>query len=325
MGFFDDAWNSVKDNSMSMATLGIPDAINYAAGNSDYVKNLMFGGNATKGIDGKPLQYDQATNQLGQIAASAQGRAAPTVQGTYRVDPSQLATGQMDQSRGGLMGVAGNLGAIAGGQRMGAGEMAVNRQMGQANAAQHSLAMAARGANSALAYRNAARNTADNGLAGAAAAGQAQMADQQAANQQLAGIYGGMYGQDASVAGQNAQLSQQAGTTNAQLGQQAAMANQSAQLSQTQMNDARQIQALGQQLGWDQARINAEMQKAGIAAQDKGMLPSLLQLGGQIGAAYATGGLSAAAPKPAGGAPLPAASYQPPNYSMDPYAQRMAF
>lgn len=301
MAWYDDAWSATKRGGLAVATGGLSEGmgarpvLDLASGNSDYTKNLLFGGDATKGIDGKPLQYDQVTNQLGQIAASAQSRAAPTMQGTYRVDPSQLATGQMNQSRGGLMGVAGNLGSIASGQQMGAGEMAVNRQVGQANAAQHSAAMAARGANAALAYRNSARNMADIGLGGAAAAGQAQLQDQQAANAQLAGIYGGMYGQDANVAAQNAQLSQQAGTTNAQLGQQAALANQQAQLTQTQMNDARQIQALGQQLGWDQARINAELQKAGIAATDKGILPGLLQMGGQIGAAYATGGLSSAA------------------------------
>jgi hypothetical protein len=248
------------------------------------VKDFLVGGNATNGIDTKPAQYDAATNQLGQMAAGAQGRAGPQIGGT------QLATGQMDQSRAGVMGVAGRLGAIASGQTAGAGEIAVNRQVGQATAAQTAAARMARGANSALAYRNAARNTADVGLAGAGQAAQAQMADQQAANAQLGSLYGGLYGQDAQVAAQNAGL-----------GQAAQIANQGATLSQRQMNDARQIQALGQQLGWDQARIQAEIQKAQIAAQDKGILPGLIQGAGQAAAAYATGGLSMAGGMGGGG------------------------
>jgi hypothetical protein len=67
------------------------------------------------------------------------------------------------------------------------------------------------------------------------------------------------------------------------------------------MNDARQIMAIGQQLGWDQARINAELQKAGIAINDKGIMPGLLQGAGQAAAAYATGGASMAAGAGGGG------------------------
>ena len=263
------------------------------------------GGQAGKDINTKPQQYDYATGQLGQIAGSAAGRAAPTIAGT-QLDPTQ-----MGQSRAGLYGVASNLGAIASGQQMGAGQIAVNRQVGQASAAQIAAARSARGANAALALRNAARNSADIGLAGAGQAAQAQLADQQAANAQLGQIYGGLYGQDANVA-----------QANAQLGQQAQLANQGAQLQQTALNDARQIQALGQMLGWDQTRINAEIQKAQINAQDKGILGSLMQVGGQIGAAYATGGLSAA-PGVAAAAPALAQASAPitsPSYD-DPFGQ----
>ncbi len=259
------------------------------------VGNYLFGGDATKGIDTKPQQYDAATAQLGQMAAGAQGRAAPIAQ-TAQLGPAyQLSPAQMAQSRAGAFGVADRLGAIAGGQAPGAGEMAVNRQLGQATAAQLSAARQAHGANAALAYRNAMRNTADLGLAGAGQAAQSQLSDQQAANAQLGQLYSGLYGQDASVAAQNAQLGQQVALQQGGFQQQTNLANQGAQLQQQQQNDAMQIQALGQQLGWDQARINAELAKAGIAANDKGIFPSLLQVGGQIGAAYATGGLSGAA------------------------------
>lgn len=227
--------------------------------------NYVFGGQASSSIDPKLQHYDAATGQLGQIAASAAGRDAPTVQA------QQLNAGNLNQSRAGLMGVAGNLGSIASGQNAGAGELAVNRQVGQATAAQTAAARMAHGANAALAARNAARNTADLGLAGAGQAAGAQMQDQQAANAQLANVYGNLYGQDTNVAGMNAQL-----------GQQAALANQNAQLTQTGMNDAARIQALGQQLGWDQARIQAEIAKAQVQTQDKGIFGGLLAAGGQV-------------------------------------------
>jgi hypothetical protein len=256
---------------------GIPGAI---IGSSDKAKEYLFGGSATKGIDAKPANYDRATAQLGQIADAAGSRAAPTIGG------AQLAMGPQGEARGGLMGVANRLGSVATGETSGAGEMAVNRQVGQATAAQQALARTARGPAAALAMRNAARNTMDIGFAGAGQAAEAQRADQAAANAQLGQVYGAMRSGDIDVASQNAQL-----------GQQAQIENMRAQLAQTGMNDAQQMQAIGQMLGWDQATINAQLQRAAIDAGDKGMLPGLLQVGGQIGAAYATGGLSSAAPK----------------------------
>lgn len=267
MGF----WDTLGQGALDVGTLGA-DRIPGAG-------NFFFGGDATKSIDAMPGNYTAATNQLGQLAQSAGGRAAPVVTAA-QLDPSNL-----NQSRAGLLSTAQGLGRIASGQQAGAGELAVNRQVGQATAAQAAAARMARGANAALAYRNAARNTADIGLGGAGAAATAQMADQQAANAQLASVYGGMYGQDANVAQANAQLMQGA-----------SLANQQATLTSRGQNDALQIQALGQQLGWDQARINDEIQKAQVAAGDKGIFPSLLQVAGSIGAAAATGGASAAIP-----------------------------
>jgi hypothetical protein len=284
-------WDTAKRVGLGVATGGLSEAggarplLDAASGQGDYFKDLLFGGNATNGIDAQPKQYDAATAMLGQISGTAQQRQAPTI------GAMQLAGGPQDQSRQGMMDVANRLGGIANGTQAGAGELAVNRQLSSINAAQNSAARMARGANSALAYRNAMRNQADAGLAGAGQAAQAQMSDQQAANQQLGSIYGMMRGQDIGYASENAQL-----------GQQANLANQNAQLTQQQMNDARQIQAIGQQLGWDQARIQAELQKAGIAMQDKGILPGLLQGAGQAAAAYATGGLSTAAGAAGGGA-----------------------
>lgn len=218
--------------------------------------NWFVGGDASKRLNNTNVQgMEQAQQQLSGLS-SAQ---APTVQGY------QLNADQMNQSRAGQMGVADRLGAVAGGQQAGAGEIAVNRQMGQAQANQIAMARSQRGANSAIAARNAARNSADMGLAGAGQAAQAQMSDQQAANAQLGQIYGSMYGQDAQVAAQNAQLNQQA-----------ALANQDAQLK----SRALQIQALGEQRGWSQAQIDLELKRAGVEVADKGIVAGLFSGGG---------------------------------------------
>lgn len=227
----------------------------------------------TQGIDTKLQHSDLAGSQLALAAQGAQQRAAPQIGGT------QLATGQMDQSRAGAYGVANRLGSIATGQQAGAGELAVNRQLGQAQASQIAMARMARGPNSVIAGRNAARNSADLGLAGAGQAAQAQMQDQASANAQLGGLYSNLYGQDAGVAAQNAQL-----------GQNAQMANQQASLQQTGLNDTRQMAALGQMLGWDQATIDNQVRlaaiRAGDYASDNQSRGSALQAGGAALAAF---------------------------------------
>lgn len=217
----------------------------------------------------KLQHYDAATSGLGDIAANSQGRMAPTI------NPAFLDRTYLDQSRGGLMGTADRLGAIASGQQQGAGEMAVNAQIGRAAAAQNAAARMARGANAALALRGSMRNQADMGLAGAGQAAQSRMQDQATANAQLGQIYGGMYGQDASVAAQNAQLAQQA-----------AMANQGAQLTQQQLNDARQMQAYGQMLGWDTASNGGNLNWAQFNANQPNVGANMMQGAGQILTSY---------------------------------------
>lgn len=262
-----------------ISNLWSADAWNAALG--DYslhgAHNWFVGGDATKGINTKLGGYNQAQAQLGQLG----GAQAPMAQAAQLGQAYQLNQGQMDQSRGGMMSTANRLGAIAGGQQAGAGEMAVNRQVGQAQSAQASAARQARGANAALAYHNGMRNSADIGLAGAGQAAQAQMQDQQAANAQLGQLYGSMYGQDANVATQNAQLGQQQMLQQGAMNQQTALANQNAELQ----GRALQIQALGQQLGWSKEQIDLELKRAGIDAADKGIVAGLFSSGGGIAAA----------------------------------------
>lgn len=227
MGFWGTLWDSSS----------IPLSTDWAFGADPHNQ-------AYKQIQG-PQQYGYATNALGKFAQ----QDAPQVQG------SQLNTANINQSRAGLNNTANNLSAIASGQQQGAGQIAVNRQVGQAQAQQAAQAQSARGGNSALAMRNAARNQADLGLAGAGQAAQAQQTDQLTANQQLAGIYGGMYGQDASVAAQNAQLAQQA-----------QLANQQSTLQQRNLA----LGAYNQQLGWDQAQTNADIARVQAQQNAKG-------------------------------------------------------
>lgn len=218
------------------------------------------------GTGPNPQNAQYANDLIKQLAGGAQGRMAPQITGAqFAVDPA---------ARQGMLDTAQRLGGIASGQQMGAGELAVNRQIGQATAQQMAAARMAHGANSALALRQMMRSNADLRLAGAGQAAQSRMQDQQGANAQLGSLFGNLYGQDAAVAAQNAQF-----------GQQASIANQQAMLQQRGMNDALQIQALGQMLGWDQQTINAHLaaiQQQRANAEGPNVTASLIQGGGAL-------------------------------------------
>lgn len=217
------------------------------SGAYDSFKEKMFGGNATRGMASGPQTADY---QRGFLQNDFMNRTAP-----------QMNTGQVDQTRGQQNQLASMLFQQAQGNRPGAGEMAVNRQVGNAMAQQTAAAQMARGAGAALAARNAARSTADIGVNGAGMAAQAQMADQQGAMNQLGGLLGQTRGQDIQVAG----------------------ANQTAQMQQQQL----QLSALAQMLGVDTATLQQDLARRQLQMGDKGMLPSLLQMGGTAAAAYA--------------------------------------
>jgi hypothetical protein len=242
--------------------------------NSGGLGNWLFGGGATKSMPTGPRTGDY---QRGYLQNDFMNRDAP-----------MLNAGQSDQSRGQQQQLAQMLFQQATGQRQGAGELAVQRQANNAMANTTSASQMARGANTAMAMRNAARTNADIGVNAAGQAGIAQLQDQQSAQNQLGGLLGGMRGQDIQTAG----------------------ANQQAQMQQQQL----QLAALAQMLGVDQAALQQDLAKRNIDLNDKGMLPSLLQIGGQIGAAAATGGGGLAAGAAAGALAPPAGSggYVPP-------------
>ncbi len=234
------------------------------AGAFDGAKDWLLGGSKTNNLPTGPASGAFQTSYLKDLL----NRQAP-----------QMDTGQYNQTRGQEGQLAGMLFSQANGQTPGAGEMAVNRQVNNAQANQTATAQMARGANAALAGRTAARMNADLGVNGAGQAAQAQMQDQTNARSQLGGLLNNMGGQAIQVAG----------------------ANQQGQLAQQQA----QLQGLAQMLGVDQATLNAALSKAQAQMQDKGMLGSLLQVGGQLGAA-ALGRASPAAAMGGGSTPTEA-------------------
>lgn len=249
-------------------------------------QNWLFGGDAAAGVDGNLRNGDYMSGYI-KNALGGTDRAAPQVRATNAGGAQRLQLGANGQIDPQMMSLASRLGGIATGQQKGAGELAVDRQVGQATAQQQAAARMARGANASLAARNAARNQVDLGVSGAGQAQQAALGDQSMANQQLGGLLGGMRGQNIDVANANAQLGQQMALANAGFAQQSALANQGAQLQQTGLNQQYQLGLLAQMLGIDTATLQAQLAKAQITTQDQGHLASLLQQGGQIAAGAA--------------------------------------
>lgn len=205
----------------------------------------LFGGGATKGMLSEP---QTGNYQRGYLQQDFMNRG-----------PVMANATQSDQTRGQQGQLAQMLMQQAQGTRQGAGELAVQRQIGNANAAQTSQAQMARGANAALAQRTAARTKADIGVNGAGQAGIAQMQDQQAAQNQLGGLLGTQRQQDIGMA----------------------QGNQQSAIQQQQL----QLAALAQMLGVDKAALEQDLEKRKIEATDKGAIGGIMQ---GIGAMFAS-------------------------------------
>jgi len=180
--------------------------------------NWFMGGRGTAALN----PYLQAGEQY-------RGQLQNYLQGANR---NPLNFDQYNQDRAQQGQLARMLQGVAGGQQAGAGELAVNRQVNQATAAQQAAASAARGSNAALAARTAARNSADLGVNGAGMAQQAAMQDQQGARGQLAGLLGQM--QSGDLQQQNLGLQQYGAQNQAQQGYLAQLLG----LNQNQFNNA---------------------------------------------------------------------------------------
>ncbi|MBP9863234.1 MAG: hypothetical protein KBD62_35135 [Kofleriaceae bacterium] len=258
-------------------------------------KSWLLGEDAAKrdpSIQGANTGYatDAIKNALGTVG----NRAAPQAGGVQLGNAAQVDPTQQAQFRAGQMQQIGQLQGIASGQQQGAGEMAVNRQLAQALAAQHSAAASARGANSMLAGRDMARNAANLGIAGAGQAQQAAQGDQMQAQGMLAQALGQGRGQDLSLAGQNAGFNQERMMGQGQLDSATQLANLHAQLTQTGMNDQAALAYMAQLLGMDEANLRAQLGEQSIMAGQRkdGFLGDALQAGGGLMAGYGalTGG-----------------------------------
>jgi hypothetical protein len=145
-------------------------------------------------------------------AGSATGQPAMG-QGITNYAGQQLQMGS-DPFRQAQLQQMGQLQRIAAGQQQGAGELAAQRQVANAIAAQQAQARMARGGNAALAARNAANQSAALGISGAGLGQQAALQDQQGAQGQLAGLTNAGRQNDISVANANAGFAQNANQLN---------------------------------------------------------------------------------------------------------------
>lgn len=161
-----------------------------------------IGGLFSGGDDQRPQYQDrdrilQLINQ-GYAPGGIANQTAPQLQmGDDPFRRAQLA--QMQQLQG-----------IASGQQMGAGELATQRQYANALAAQQAQARMARGGNAALAYRNAANQSAALGSSAAGMGQQAALQDQMNAQGLLGQVGASGRAGDYNVA--NANAGYQAGT-----------------------------------------------------------------------------------------------------------------
>lgn len=224
-------------------------------------------GAAAGGLIGGAYGYFSSPDEEPQGASAPQTADYQRnyLQGMLGRGAPQMSTADSGQARGQQQQLAQMLFQQANGQRQGAGELAVQRQANNAMANTTSAAQMSRGANAAMAMRNAARTNADIGVNAAGQAGIAQLQDQQSAQNQLGSLLNATRGQDIQIAG----------------------ANQQGQMSQQQM----QLSALAQMLGVDQAALGQGNTQAALAlaAQQRrdAQLAGMMQAGGQAAATYA--------------------------------------
>jgi hypothetical protein len=259
-------------------------------------------------VDPEKAKFEHQRYLLGQQVrgiAEVRNRQDPQLRGTPQLGQTvlgraaQLDPAQQAQFRAMQMQQANRLGMIASGQAKGAGEMAVDRQLGQAAAQQQAMARMSRGMSGASAARGAARNVAGLGVTGAGQAQQAAFGDQMGANQMLGSVLSQGREADIGMAGQNAQLSQQAmlqqgafdqqrNMQQGQMDQATQLANLDAQLRSRGMNDAARQAYLAQIMNMDQAEMAARLGQEQVAMNQPSLMGPAMQAGGSILAAYAS-------------------------------------
>lgn len=205
----------------------------------------FFGGDATKRLGETKGDHGE------QVGGYLSSRLNQGKENRQMFDPAM-----QNMSRQQQMQQMQQMNAVARGRAQGAGEIATNRQIGQAQAAQQSMAQQARGANMAAMAKQGAQNQADLRVGGVGMAQQARTQDQMAANQQLAGLMSGIRGQD--------------------------QAQQEAYVRQQGMNDQLTQNYLRQLMQLNQNDYNNRLAKAGFKKTDTGHFADVMQAGGMI-------------------------------------------
>ncbi len=248
-------------------------------------------------LEGAGFMRDYLTGRLNGVDNRAAPQADRTRVGNVAQGVgAQIAMGPQDQWRQRELELADQAQRVASGQQMGAGEMAVRRQMAQAAAQQQSMAASSRGANAGIAARAAARGLGANSVNAAGASGQAAMQDQGAARNLLAGVIGQGRGADIGLAQGQAGMNQQMNMANldaqnqkvfqqAGLDQSTNLANMQSRLQQTGMNDAASQAYLAQLYGISLAEMQARLGQEAANMAQTGIFGDLLQAGGALGSA----------------------------------------
>lgn len=250
-------------------------------------RGFMFGG-AGQAPDPNASRFqdrDYLLQQAQRGIQSAQNRQAPQANRTTVGQVSQF--GGPADVRGMEMGMVRDLGAIASGQQMGAGELGVRRAGQQAMGNAIGSATMARGANAAGGARAAARAAAGIGMGVAGQSQQAALGDQQAARAQQAALLGQTGARDTQIGLANMDAANQRVFQQAGLDQATSLANMQARLQAIGMNDAAILGYMGQLTGMNQAELAARMGQEQTSLGSTGVFPYVLQAAAGVGAAAA--------------------------------------
>lgn len=227
----------------------------------------LFGG----GGDDKPQFQDR--DRILQLINQGYGQGGITSN-----QAPQLQMGD-DPFRRAQLAQMGQLQAIASGQQQGAGELAAQRQYANAMAAQQAQARMARGGNAALAYRNAANQSAALGSTAAGMGQRSALQDQQAAQGLLGQV--GAAGRQGDYSVANANAGYQMGTNQLNSGNYMSLLNSLNAMNGAQIGPQAAAQQYGQQR-------NDAMLGAGISAAGQYMAMNARQ-GKQPPSVYSDG------------------------------------
>lgn len=237
------------------------------------IKDAIFGGPGME-VDEPDIEDADFIRKIAKQGLKQGPREAPETEGVDLGSAASLTAPGQQKAQRGQFQLADDLRRQSLGQEKGAGELATERQVGRAQAAQQAQAASARGGGSALAARTAARQQADIGLEGAGQAQQAALSDQQQARQQLGQVLSQAGAQSLQRGTQEAQLDQAHQFQQGQMDQTTQQANADRILQSRQLDDNQKRALLGQLFDAGQAEVDNFLRARQIeaATHQPGML-----------------------------------------------------